>query len=798
MIKSRFLFPFFFVMISFGLHAQMISLKLEVRDSLMHIGLPMVTIKASLEDSSKVFLTDNNGRLEMQGLKSGIYKFEISYVGYEKIDTSLNVVPNSKPLILYIHPSSNTLNEVHVVGSKPLLQMQRGRFTLNIQQSPLAKSGSLWESLKYAPSVITTESGGLTVKGQSATVYLDGRRLTLSGDELMTYLKNIPAGNIEKVEVIAHPGSSFSSDIKTLINITTDHIKYEGVRGTFNSGFAYGRHPRINESVSFDVKKKFFSSQLGYSLTHSKIETNSLTIRDGNSSLPWSVNQSSYYKQNSNRIYTNLGFDFNNNSQLSIYAEAAPSSNVQNVFGNNGMPTDERIILRDSIFKAFYQTDNDIESYSLNGIYQLKWDSTKQSVKIQLAYLSNKRAGVTNRYNETFRTGGFVLESLRYEDVLPQQLSILTSEIQYRRPIGKGEWAFGVRYSKTELENQNQSFSSGNNFKERNLIAFDNNKYREVNYGAFTSYELQIGKIFYQLGLRIEDNKVLANNLTLNLQNDYKLFTLFPDLLLQWFPNEKNSLVASYKKELMRPDYYQLNPYTRFSGNSSAEFRGNSSIKPQLDHTIDITWSNNRNISLSVGMQISKNLISTIMLKDESNYYEKYDNFNARSYYLSAYYSINPLKFWKIQFNGQALYIDVKAYADVPKSKLSPAGNLNLINSVSLGNNWNYELSGLYSSTIFDGYYQHFDYGNVNMALVKEWKKPGIIVSASISDILKTGAMQDNAMYLLYNSGQYNDSRFFRLGLKWSFGKQSIKAKSFNDKSNDIKKAQERLNNGKI
>ena len=800
MIKTHILIAIYLLInISFRSQAQTVSLKLEIRDSLMHSGLPMASIKATNATGySKILFSDGYGRADMHDVKPGIYNFEVNYIGYKKKDTILTVFPGTKLLVLYIYPASNQLNEVEVKVSKPLVQMQKGKFILNIQESPLAKSGNLWESLKYAPTVITTESGGLTIKGQSTTVYIDGRRLTLNGDDLMTYLKNIPSGNIEKIEVIAHPGASYSSDIKTLINITTDRLKFEGIKGILNSGYAYGRYGRINEGLSLDIKKNKFSSQVGYSFIESKTETTSLIIRDGNASLPWLVSQSTINKQVSNRIYANFGFDFNKNSQLSIYAEAAPNNNIQNTRANNGLPTAVRVALKDSIYKAFYKTDNKIKSYSLNGIYNLKWDSTKQSLKIQLAYFSSNRAGVTNRFNETFRNNNFIRENTIYEDFLPQQLSNLISEVQYHRPLFKGDWALGFRYIRTALENQNQTFSSNNPSLEKNLISFDNNKYRELNYGAFISYELQIGKIFYQLGLRIEDNKVHANNLTLNQQNKYKLFTVFPDLLIQWAPNEKSSWVLSYKKDLSRPDYYQLNPYARFSGNSSAEFRGNAAIKPQLDHTADMTWSDNKKISISTGVQISKDFISTIVLKDGSDYFEKYDNFNARIYYLSAYYSFNPFKFWKIQFNGQALYLDVSAYANVPKSKLSPSVNLNTINTISLHHYWNFEFSGLYTSTIFDGYYKHFDYGNINMAIAKEWKKPGLTLSVGVFDILKTGATQENAMYLLYESGQYSDSRFFRIGLKWNFGKQSIKAKSFNEKSKDIKKSQDRLDNGKI
>src|SRR5699024_7970740 len=175
---------------------------------------------------------------------------------------------------------------------------------------------------------------------------------------------------------------------------------------------------------------------------------------------------------------------------------------------------------------------------------------------------------------------------------------------------------------------------------------------------------------------------VVANNITYNLKDKFHLFTAFPNLLVQWSQNKKSSWIFTYKKSFTRPNYYQLNPYDRFSGNNSVEFRGNESIKPEIDHTIDLTWTNNRNLSLSIGLQINKNFISTIILKDSTNkYYVKYDNFQARAYYLNIYYSISPLKFWQIRLNAQALYLDVTSYPGVKRGKLSPAGNISLSNS---------------------------------------------------------------------------------------------------------------------
>jgi hypothetical protein len=69
----------------------------------------------------------------------------------------------------------------------------------------MLNSGSSMDAVKK-PGVITSPTGSLTLNGKAVAIYIDGAPSTLSGTDLQNYLSTLPAGAIEKVELIYNPG----------------------------------------------------------------------------------------------------------------------------------------------------------------------------------------------------------------------------------------------------------------------------------------------------------------------------------------------------------------------------------------------------------------------------------------------------------------------------------------------------------------------------------------------------------------------------------------------------------------
>lgn len=316
-----------------------------------------------LQDSTQLsqkFITDKAGNYQVQNLQPGNYRVSLSYTGYLKMDTAIQIsnskeqeqVPKqgrAQQLFIYLTPKFSQLSAVKIKAQKPYLEMDKGKFILNVQQSALAKSSSAWDALKYAPTVITSSAGSLTVLNKPTVVYIDGRRVHQSGEALMQYLQGIPASNIDKIEVIGHPDASYAADISTVIKISTIKYKDDGIKGniTFRGIKASFLHKYINGTVNYKKGALYLQSGYGFSYAKNKIINNYEKL--GQTGSVWMIPQQSISSTNTNRFYTTLGYDFNKNNKLTFYTDITSSTNHFNLKANNGNFTDDRS--NDSIYR---------------------------------------------------------------------------------------------------------------------------------------------------------------------------------------------------------------------------------------------------------------------------------------------------------------------------------------------------------------------------------------------------------------------------------------------------------------
>lgn len=88
----------------------------------------------------------------------------------------------------------------------------------------------------------STDDKTLRIAGKSnAVIYINGRKTQMDADGLVAFLKNTPAENIQKIEVITMPGSEFqveSSDgiINIILKKRTDNGLNGNLRMANNQG----------------------------------------------------------------------------------------------------------------------------------------------------------------------------------------------------------------------------------------------------------------------------------------------------------------------------------------------------------------------------------------------------------------------------------------------------------------------------------------------------------------------------------------------------------------------------------
>ncbi len=99
-----------------------------------------------------------------------------------------------------------------VVVEVPLVRREADRTVLNVAANPLMANKDVQELLKTAPGVWATDEA-LSIYGQDGTVvYVDDRKVNMTGRQLMTYLKSIQGSSIVTIEIIPKVDAVYSAD----------------------------------------------------------------------------------------------------------------------------------------------------------------------------------------------------------------------------------------------------------------------------------------------------------------------------------------------------------------------------------------------------------------------------------------------------------------------------------------------------------------------------------------------------------------------------------------------------------
>src|ERR1044072_4575211 len=106
---------------------------------------------------------------------------------------------------------TKTLKEVIVNGSKQPFQRQSGALVVNVSGNPNFKTAAnTLDILKKLPGLEVTSDGALLLQGRiTPGVFIDGKPLVMSAEELQNYLLTLTPDMIASIEVITNPNAQY-------------------------------------------------------------------------------------------------------------------------------------------------------------------------------------------------------------------------------------------------------------------------------------------------------------------------------------------------------------------------------------------------------------------------------------------------------------------------------------------------------------------------------------------------------------------------------------------------------------
>ncbi len=503
-----------------------------------------------------------------------------------------------------------TLNEVVVTGQASTTSLALDRKTYRVDKDLTALGGTAQDALKNVPSLSVDLDGNVALRNGSPQIFVDGRPTTLSLDQ-------IPANDIETVEVITNPSAKFDAGggAAGIVNIVLKKEKRVGYNGNVRAGTdtqgGYNFGADINARQG---KMNVFASGM---FNQNKGQGDGTTLRENFFGEPLSnVTQTSNTQMNGLFANARAGVDFflNNRSTLTIGG---------NFVRGKFRPGDEITTTTDLLFPGNTLTNEYVRTAEQNRNFrnfgasvQFKHLFPKKGAEwtADLNYNGIRFEGGSN-FLTTFDNG---VESREKQEGLGQG-SFLTLQTDFVNPINdktKIEGGLKATLRDNRSDNANFVFDDAENGWQQILQISDHYKFDDDVYAAYLQASHQRGKWGFQAGLRAESS--FYRGALTDRDSSFTIaypISLFPSVFVtRQLNSDGDQLQLAYTRRVNRPNFFQTMPFTDFSDSLNLR-RGNPQLRPEFTNSLELSYQNifssGHNLLVSLYYKQANNLMTS-------------------------------------------------------------------------------------------------------------------------------------------------------------------------------------------
>ncbi|HEY0262505.1 MAG TPA: TonB-dependent receptor, partial [Chitinophagales bacterium] len=271
--------------------------------------------KDSLVDGQ---LTEDNGDFSLENLPFGKLHLRITSVGYTTLSQDITISMNSADQDvgdLAMKLSETELKEAVVTADRSAVELKTDRKVVNVDQYANAKGGTAMDVIKNVPGISVDANGNVAIRNNTPYIYIDGKPSQLTLDQ-------IPADQIDRVEIITNPSAKFDATATGgILNIILKRNTKPGYNGTVN--FSVGTNNQYNGMALLNLRMKKFGFNVSYNINSAINNPHTFTDRknfDNTGAVSSSAYQDMMTKNGRTFQNARVGFDWyiNNRNTLSI------------------------------------------------------------------------------------------------------------------------------------------------------------------------------------------------------------------------------------------------------------------------------------------------------------------------------------------------------------------------------------------------------------------------------------------------------------------------------------------------
>ena len=564
----------------------------QVYDADLNVPIEYANIVLhSQRDSQQVngTITDNTGRFTLTGVRPGLYYVDVSFIGYRHRTVSdVAVSPGAVRDLgrLTLRQSAVAIPGVNVTAERPTLEYRIDKKVVDVSRMATAASGTAVDVLENVPSVKVDVEGNLTLRGSSNyTVLIDGKPSPVEGSDA---LQQIPAGTIDKIEVVTNPSAKYDPEgVSGVINVLLKKQRQAGVSGTTSVDAGWPRRYGGNFLLSYrhDGFTLFGGADLRQDGFPGTRLTESWTYEDSTGDTTFS-NSTGEGERGHGSYGLRAGGDYrfsdHDRTSLSVrYGDHGFGMNQSATYTRwtSAAADTARELSRDSSRRGG-------DHLSINLDHQHTFDREGHELAASVHYM--RRGGDEWSTNLLLDTLGNIISGRREEQTGPRQP--IRMKLDYSLPLRtEDKFEAGYQAGIHRAQSTRRVFeyvSAADSFEFRPEYS-QSVKYSDNIHALYTQYAGKLSGFGFQPALRVErsDRAVVSDSGTY----PFNRWDYFPSLHVSHDLPANQQVMASYTRRIQRPRGWELWPFISRQDAYNVR-KGNPDLKPEITDALDAGW----------------------------------------------------------------------------------------------------------------------------------------------------------------------------------------------------------------
>ena len=569
-------------------------------------------------------VTDEKGEFAIE-LKDGNYMLVVSFMGYTEQRKEITVAGKALNVgRIAIKEDAKMLKDVEVVGQGSSMRFELDKKVFTVDQNIASAGASVTDVLENIPSVDVDQEGNISLRNsEDVEIWINGKPAGLNSENRAQVLQQMPAGTIEKIELITNPSAKFSPEGSAgIINLVMKKDRSAGYYGSIQAGIDYSlakpwtTPPGVNAGFNinfnagpvdgyFNIGYRYHSSNGGSTTDRYNLNGTGTQVLDS-SLIQSHLTQEGLQTHGGGGMFARGGLNFRvaDGHTIGVSGFGMISTNVKGLgMANTNHRTYTFIDLLDQTKNRDYTRDQTGSGSHPGGNATLDYTFEMDEHKL---YVS----GTYNNFGFNMLTDYMQTESGK--DTLYQDQSSWSKEqgIEIKadyewKPTPQSRLEAGYDYTR----NWSNSLSEAHNLNADGSIQSELYPYfadfqgLTQNHAFYVTYGNRFfDKLSIQVGLRGEyymrhlESQYKANDGTVKdsyeafpNKQDTAYFQVYPSAYIGYDFGNGHELQLNYTRRVRRPWGHQINPRMDFSDSTNISY-GNVDLLPAYSNNLELNY----------------------------------------------------------------------------------------------------------------------------------------------------------------------------------------------------------------